>query len=97
MINKAQAGFIPGHHIYDQIWLSKFIIDLAEATEMNGAIIALDQEKAYDKIKHDYLWKVLAAYGIPQEFIETVKALYSNAHTTLIINGMKSTSSYQVM
>jgi hypothetical protein len=46
LIHPAQAGFVPGRHIYDQIWLTKRIIDLAEATEMQGAIVALDQEKA---------------------------------------------------
>jgi hypothetical protein len=53
VIHPAQAGFVPGRHIYDQIWLTKRIIELAEATEQNGVIVALDQEKAYDKIEHD--------------------------------------------
>lgn len=81
LIHPNQAGFVPGRHIYDQIWLTKRIIELAEATENNGVIVALDQEKAYDKIEHDYLWKALKSYGIPDEFIETVKALYSDAFT----------------
>jgi hypothetical protein len=55
IIHQDQAGFIPGRHIYDHIWLSKLIINLAEIEEKDGAIVALDQEKAYDRIKHDYL------------------------------------------
>jgi hypothetical protein len=35
------------------------MINYAEVMEEDRAIIALDQEKAYDKIKHDYLWEVL--------------------------------------
>lgn len=96
IIHPNQAGFVPGRQIYDQIWLSKLVINLAESEETNGAIIALDQEKAYDKIKHDYLWKALKAYGIPDEFINTVKALYSDAHTIVMINGVKSTQPFQV-
>lgn len=72
------------------------MINLAEATEQDGALVALDQEKAYDKIKHDYLWKTLHAYGLPDQFINTVKALYSNAFTVLIVNGVKSTTGYKV-
>lgn len=30
--------------------------------EENGAIVALDQEKAYDKIRHDYLWSTQNAH-----------------------------------
>src|ERR1700761_8890404 len=80
LIHPAQAGFVPGRHIYDQIWLTKRIIELAEATEQNGIIVALDQEKAYDKIEHDYLWRALKQFGIPDEFIDIVKSLYSDAH-----------------
>jgi exonuclease III len=57
LIHVNQAGFIQGRHIYDHIWLSKFVIDLAQETDRDGAIVALDQEKAYDKIEHDYLWR----------------------------------------
>jgi hypothetical protein len=62
------------------------IIDYAEATQENRAIVALDQEKAYDKIKHDYLWKMMESFGIPQTFIKTTKAFYSNVHTMVTIN-----------
>lgn len=55
-------------------------------------MVALDQEKAYDKIKHDYLWKTLKKYGIPDQFTQTVKFLYETAHTAVFINGISSTT-----
>ena len=55
LIHKDQAGFIPKRSIYDHIRLAKAIITYADITEKDGAIIALNQEKAYDKIRHDYL------------------------------------------
>jgi hypothetical protein len=96
LIHPAQAGFVPGRHIYDQVWLTKRVIELAEATEQNGVIVALDQEEAYDKIEHDYLWKALKKFGIPDEFINTVKALYSDAYTSVIVNGMMSERPFKV-
>ena len=51
--------------------------------EIDGAMVALDQEKTCDKIKHDYLWKVLEQYGIPGQFIQTVKSLYDIAYTSV--------------
>src|SRR6266540_3764852 len=91
IIHQDQAGFVPGRHIYDHICLSKLIINLAEVEEIDGAMVALDQEKAYDKIKHNYLWKVLEQYGIPGQFIQTVKSLYDIAYTSVFINGIGST------
>ena len=63
LIHPDQAGFVPGRQIRDQVWLTKRVIELAEATERNGVIVALDQEKAYDKVEHDYLWRTLESFG----------------------------------
>ena len=65
MVHRDQAGFIPGRSIFDHIRLTRVMTKFAETSERNGAIVALDQEKAYDKVEHDYLWRALASYGIP--------------------------------
>ena len=65
LIHRDQAGFIKGRNIYDQVKLAKLVIDYGEIMGKNGAIAALNQEKAYDKILHPYLWKTLEKYGIP--------------------------------
>jgi hypothetical protein len=87
IIHKNQAGFVPGRSITDQIRLTQMIMEYAEVEEINGVIVALDQEKAYDKIAHDYLWKVLEKFNIPIKFIETIKSLYKGAETSIMING----------
>jgi hypothetical protein len=96
LIHPNQAGFVPGQQIRDQIWLTKRVIELAEATNRNRVIVALDQEKAYDKIEHNYLWRMLASYGMPEEFIRTIKALYSDAYTYVIVNGETSEHAFRV-
>lgn len=90
LIHKDQAGFIPGRSIIDQINLAKAMIDLCEITEQEGALVALDQEKAYDKIRHDYLWEVLELFGLPHPFIKTIKTLYATVNTRVMVNGERS-------
>jgi ribonuclease HI/exonuclease III len=90
LIHEDQAGFIPKRSIFNHIRLARSIINYAEVMEVDGAIIALDQEKAYDKIRHDYLWKVLEAFNIPHPFIRTVRSLYQHAYTQVAINGVLS-------
>src|SRR6266508_2794422 len=87
LLHKSQAGFVPGWSIAEQTKLIEMMIDDAEVSEQNGVIVALDQEKVYDKIAHDYLWKVLATLGFPEEFMTLVKALYQNAEITIMVNG----------
>ena len=90
LIHKDQAGFMPGRSIYDQCKLARLMVSWGEAMQQNGAIVCLDQEKAYDRIRHDYLERALKAYGVPDAFVLTVKRLYSGAATTVIVNGMLS-------
>ena len=95
MVHPNQASFIPKRSIFNQIRLVKMILSYAEVTEEKGAIIALDQEKAYNKIRHNYLWATLDKFNIPPTFSKTVKALYQHAYMRVAINGILS-SPYQV-
>jgi hypothetical protein len=90
LIHTNQAKFIPKRSIFHHIRLANAIIDFAEVTEVNGAIVVLDQEKAYDKVRHDYLWDMLNAFNLPETFISTVKTLYHNATTQVVVNGFLS-------
>ena len=87
VIHEDQAGFIRGRSIFNQIKTTKLVTDYMERTQKAGAIVALDQEKAYDKILHPYLWAVLEKLEIPESFIRIIKALYDNAKTRVLING----------
>jgi len=90
IIHQDQAGFMKGRKIEDQTEMINMMINVCEAEEINGAIICLDQEKAYDKISHDFLFRSLSRFGFPLHFINTVRALYYDAHTVVIINGETS-------
>lgn len=87
LIHPDQAGFIPGRNLYNHTRLTSLMIDYCETVEINGCIIALDQEKAYDKIAHDYLWKTLKKYNFPESFINLIKTLYTNSKTHIMVNG----------
>jgi hypothetical protein len=91
LLHPDQAGFIPGRSIFNPIKQAELLINYAEIKKENGLIVELDQEKAYDKITHEYLWEILKRFGIPEHFINTVKTLYSTAKTKVIINGVIST------
>ncbi len=62
----------------------------AEVNNEDGAIVALDQEKAYDRIDHGYLWRVLETFGLPETMIKLIQSLYEHAETSVMINGVLS-------
>jgi hypothetical protein len=87
LIHPNQAGFMKGRKISDQIFLAINMAEHVEDQLQDGVILALDQQKAYDKTSHHYLWEVMAHNGLPEKFINTVKALYKDAETRVVING----------
>lgn len=92
LIHPNQAGFIRGRSIFDQIEQTTMTINYAKPKGINGAIVALDQEKAYDKLTHPYLWKILEKLDFPEEVINMIKTQYQDAKTSVIINGEISDS-----
>lgn len=62
IIHKSQAGFIPERSITNQIKLEMTMLSYCKASKENGMIVHLEQEKAYDKIRHNYLWKTMKKY-----------------------------------
>jgi hypothetical protein len=52
-------------------------------------IISLDDEKAFDKIKHSFMIKVLEKSGIQGPYLNIVKAIYSKKVANIKLNGEK--------
>jgi len=52
-------------------------------------IISLDAEKAFDKIQHPFMIKVLERIGIHGPYLNIVKAIYSKPVANIKLNGEK--------
>jgi len=88
LIHKSQNGFISERGLYDAMRTSQLAVDYCETFEINGCIISLDQEKAYDKIAHNYLWKTLEKYGFPAKFIKLIQSIYRASTTSVMVNSV---------
>lgn len=91
VIGDQQYAFLRGRQITDNIKLVQCLIDRYELGDAGGLqLLFLDQEKAYDRVSHAYLWAILERFGIPDEGIRMFKALYLGRVTNVYINGFKS-------
>ena len=52
-------------------------------------IISLDSEKAFDKIQHPFMIKVLERSGIQGPYLNIIKAVYSKPVAIIKLNGEK--------
>ena len=81
-----QSYCVPGRHISGNV---RFISDAtcyANQENIPLAIVSLDQEKAFYRIHHDYLFKTIEWFGFGEYCISCIKTVYTNVHSLLKIN-----------
>lgn len=70
---------------FDNINLICDILDISKLLGFKTGLVFIDQEKAFDQVKHQYLWKVLESFGFNLGLM--IKVLYSNIESVLKVNG----------
>ena len=85
LLHPDQAGFVRGRSAPDVALTIKAVLAHAAEHSIDGALIFLDQEKAYDRVSHDYLKAVLHAFGFPP-FLAHIFAATSGPSLTSILD-----------
>jgi hypothetical protein len=90
IIHPDQEGFIPGIQGWFNIRKSINVVRyINKLKDKNHIITSLDMEKAFDKIQHPFMMKVLERSGIQGPYINIIKAIYSKTVANIKINGEK--------
>ena len=62
-------------------------IDYANSENLCGAVLSLDQEKAFDRVDWQFLQKVLEHMHFGPSFRAWVRILYTTLYSRILING----------
>ena len=73
-------------NIYKSIGVIHLINKLKDKNHM---IISIDAEKAFDKIQHPFVIKILQKAGIEGTYLNIIKAIYDKPTANIIFNGEK--------
>ena len=87
LIHPTQTGFVKGRSILDNIFTFWEAVSIARLREEDMAILLLDFEKAYDRVDWGFLEGTMLRMGFPEIWIRGVSALYSSAHSQVLMAG----------
>lgn len=87
IISSSQSCCILGKDIADTIASVRDVIDLAESEIIEGYILKVDQYKAFDRVDHNYMFKVLEKFGFGAKFINWIKIFYTEIFSSVKCNG----------
>jgi exonuclease III len=77
---------IKGRWIMDSVYTVQCVYEYLMKTGDPGGILYLDQEKAFDRVDHDYLMKTLSAFEFGPSFRKWIDILYKDAWGTVKVN-----------
>ncbi|GBG91438.1 hypothetical protein CBR_g52393 [Chara braunii] len=90
IINPTQAGFVPGRQIVSNIMLARQILRHQELCDQPLAFVTIDLEKAYDRVRWEFLFQSLHRRGIGETFCNWTRLLLTAARTCMQVNGVRS-------
>ena len=65
------------------------ILDHADQENSAGILFAVDIEKAFDSVEHNFTFSVLRKFGFGPEFIQWIKTMLCNAKSCVMNNGIQ--------
>ena len=90
IIHRDQVGFILGMQGWFNIHKTINVIHhINKRKDKNHMILSIAVEKAFDKIQHPFLIKILNKLGIKGSYLEIIKAIYERPNANIIHNGEK--------
>ena len=87
LIHPNQIGFMADRFIGEIPITIQGVHELAKKSKVSIGCLQADQEKAFDRCSHDFLFKVMDRFNFGAEFIALIHLLYDNARSCVLING----------
>lgn len=92
LLHSTQTANVPGRTIFENLFLIRDTLEYCDRHKIDGYLISIDQEKAFDKTHRPFLYSVLETMGFGPVFINTIKCLYQDITASVSVNGFSSTS-----
>ena len=84
-----QNGLIKGRSILDAVRTIDDVLEICKIMMQNesGILLAIDFEKAFDSLNHEFLYQVLQKMGFEPNFLQWIGTFYRNLSGCVLNNG----------
>ena len=95
MISHEQTAYVNGRFICETGRLISDIIEVSDVFNINGFLVTMDIEKAFDSLNYSFLLAVLKKFGFGTSFINWIETIL-NKPESCVINSGKTTQYFQL-
>jgi hypothetical protein len=92
ILNHNQFCGATDNNIFGALAAIRETIAHSDHTRAPACILSLDFQHAFDRVNHDYLFRVLDAYGFSETLCNGLRRLYAEATSIVQINGHLSSA-----
>lgn len=96
IIHFNQNAYVKGRTILDAVRTIDDILEYTERKKINGLLVAIDFQKAFDSVNRNFMIEVLSAFNFGPSLIHWVQTFYKNISSTVMNNGY-TTTPFQVL
>ena len=82
-----QTAVVKGRTIIENLQLNQDVMSYANTNKIQAVVMVLDQEKAFDRVDWNFLFKTLLNFEYGPEVTQKIKTVYQNIETQVKING----------
>ena len=86
LISPDQTAYIKGRFLGESVRLISDIFETTKSFNIEGYILTIDIEKAFDSVEHQFLFKALEKFGFNGYFLDWLKILLKNQQSC-VLNG----------
>ncbi len=87
LLSERQTCSVPGRTIFQNLHFIRDAIFFCDVNKIKGYILSLDQEKAFDRLNREFLFKVLKKMGFGENFISWIEVLFQDSIGRILMNG----------
>jgi Reverse transcriptase (RNA-dependent DNA polymerase) len=97
ILGRAQKGFTQIRQIHEVIINLNETINYCIRENIKGAMICVDQSKAFDSVDHGYMEKVFTFFGFGNRFISWIKTIGTGRKACIILENGSTIVSFELL